>query len=214
MPLMLSANPSIYAALGDAIYNTMPRVEQLADVKAMKYHRTNIVEYLQRCREAKEQGYTLQKQGTEEQMQAYLERLRYLNAEYEFYVRATQSALKRTIDEDDYAAFSELIKTGLIDIDKNSDRILKFYESNRGESRLVEIEDYKAYQQELYELEQRQALKKEELYKSYKQRRIEQVRARQEAKKQAQRKAIDEEAEQKKLELHRTQKTELDQIAE
>ena len=152
----------------------------------------------------------LEKRAHEEaEDRAYLERLRDLNKEYEFYIRTAAKALSHSIEENNYRGFSELIKTGLIDIDKNSEQILTFYELNKGQGQLVEVEDYIAYREELIEFERKENAKRQEIYENYKQRRIDQVHARQEAKKRAQREAIEAEAERQKAELHKTQEEEL-----
>ena len=207
---LFATNPAIYAGLGDRLYDGMPKMMHLADTRVFANHREHITAFILSCEKAREEGLALEKGvHSEAEQKAYLERLRTLNKEYEFYIRTAAKALNRTIEQNDYKGFSELIKTGLIDIDKNSEQILTFYELNKGMGTLVEIEDYIAYREEIIELERREKEKRQEIYESYKQRRIDQVHARQEAKKRAQREAIDAEAERKKAELHKTQEEEL-----
>ncbi len=199
------ANPVIYAGLGDVIYDAMPKMAQLANVGAMAHHRENILQYLKKCEAARERGYALDKEGDDASRKAYIETLRALNGQHEFFIRTAHAALNQTIIDNDYQGFSALIKTGAIEIDRDPDQIVGFYELKRGESRLAEIEDYLNYRAALVAHEKEEKAKRQEIYDGYKQRRIDQVRARQEAKKKAQVRAINEETEQRKEALHRQQ---------
>lgn len=206
------ANPAIYAGLGDVIYDAMPKMAQLANVGAMAHHRDNILQYLKKCEAARTAGYAVDKGGDDTARKSYLETLRTLNGQYEFFIRTAHAALNQTIIDNDYQGFSALIKTGTIEIDRDPDQIVGFYELKRGESCLPEIEDYLNYQAALKAHEKEEKAKRQEIYDGYKQRRIEQVRARQDAKKKAQVRAINEETEQRKEALHREQAEGLEEI--
>jgi hypothetical protein len=205
-----AANPLAFSGLGNVIYDGMEKVAQLGDAQAVSSHHENIGKYLEKCERAKDEGYALDRRAPGAMdKKAYLELLRSLNNEYEFYVRTANVALNRTIEENNFAAFSELIKTDLIDIDKNSEQIISFYEMHRNGGVLQEIDDYIDFQKQLKELEQKEKAKRQQLYDDYRQRRIDQVHARQKAKKEAHRKAVEEETRRKKEELHRRQEEEL-----
>jgi hypothetical protein len=205
-----AANPVAYAGLGDVIYDGMPKIAQLGDASAVSSHHENISKYLGKCDRAKEEGFALDR-GAAGAMdkKAYLELLRSLNNEYEFYVRTANTALDRTIEENDYEAFSQLIKTGLINIDRNSEQIVSFYKMHKNGITLQEVDDYISYRKQLVELEKKEKAQRQKLYDSYRQRRIDQVHARQAAKKEAHRKAVEAEMERKKAEAHRMQEEEL-----
>lgn len=205
-----AANPVAYSGLGDVIYNGMPKMAQLGDALAVSSHHENIAKYLAKCEHAKEEGFALDRAAAGAMdKKDYLELLRSLHNEYEFYIRTANAALNRTIEENDYEAFSELVETGLIDIEKNSEQIISFYEMHRNGVKLPEIENFIEYRKQLVELEKKEQMERKKLYDSYRQRRIDQVYARQEAKKEAHRRAVEEETRRKKEELHRQQEEEL-----
>lgn len=206
----MGANPKLYSGLGDTIYDAMPKVSELAEVQAVAKHRNNIEAFLTKCSSTKEKGFVLDK-GTKDkkETQAYLERLRSLNSEYEFYVHTAEEALSRSIQDNDYGNFAALIRTGLIDIEDNSDRIVGFYELHKKGQPIEEIEDYIAYMKELKSLKAQEKAKRQALYQAYKQRRIDQVNRRYEEKKEARREAIDAETQRIKEEVKRQQAEEL-----
>lgn len=214
MTAALMANPVIYAGLGDIVYDNVPKIEALSEVGAMTNERPKIDQYLQMCADTKTAGYALDKGPRDEAKEHnYLVILRKLNAQYEYYVHVAHTALNNSMADNDYANFSGLIQTGLIDIDKNGDEIVAFYEGHKGMGTLVEVEDYIEYQTKMKKLEKREQTQRHEVYKSYKQRRIEQVRERQEAKKEARLQEVNEEADRKKEELRRMQQEELNQLS-
>jgi hypothetical protein len=208
---LLGANPVLYSGLGDPIYDGMPKLFELSEVAAVAEHKERIAAYLTRCRETKAEGFRLdagaKKKG---EIQAYLERLRDLDREYEHFVHIAQVAMQRSIERNDYKNFAALIGTGLIDIETQGDAVVGFYLEHNKQPPVEEIDAYIAYRNEIRALKAQERAKRRARYESYKKRRIEQIRQRQEAKKEAHREAIDAETKRIKEEVKRTQKTELE----
>jgi hypothetical protein len=215
LPLLLAtclmgANPKLYSGLGDTIYDAMPKMSELSDVEAVAKQRKNIEVFLEKCRFAKERGFALDHKAIDKaEAQAYLDRLRTLNRDYEYFVHVAEAALNRSLRENDYPNFVALIQTGLIDIESDSKRIVGFYKTHKTGKPVEEIEDYIAYQKQLSKLKAKEKAKRRALYQAYKQRRIDQVNSRYEAKKEARRDAIDEKTERIKEEVKRKQAEEL-----
>ena len=207
---MWAANPKIYAGLGDFIYDDMVNISQLGELDAMGNERVQIQAYLKRCQNVKERGFSLDNNGSVEEKENYLETLRSLETERKFFVNAANAALERKIQENDFEGYKELLQTGMIDIEKNSDDIINFYALNKSsENTIVEVEDYLIYRQALKKQEAEETVRRGAIYKSYRQRRLEQINRRQTENKAAEVNRIEAEREQKKEEIYKEQKEEL-----
>lgn len=209
--LGLAENPKIYSGLGDLIYDDMESMSRLSDIKAMTKYNESIDTYLEKCQTVRQSGFDLEKnKPTPAETKAYLNRLRSLEKEHAYYLRMTNTALLQAIQTNDYETYSELIKSGLIDIETNSEDIVGFYLQNRNEHNvLAEVEDFMKYQEELKKRENQEEAQRQSLYRSYKQRRINQINKRQAQKKAAITKSIDDERERTKLDVYKKQEEEL-----
>lgn len=209
--LGLAENPKIYSGLGDMIYDNMESMSRLSDIKAMAKYNESIDAYLEKCQEVRKNGFDLEKnKPTPVETKAYLNSLRSLEKEHAYYLRMTNAALLQAIHNNDYETYSELIKSGLIDIEKNSDNIIGFYLQNRNENNsLVEVEDFMKYQEELKKRENQEAARRQSLYRRYRQQRINQIHKRQAQKKAAITKSIEDERERTKLDVYKKQEEEL-----
>lgn len=209
--LSLADNPKIYSGLGNVIYDDMESISRLSDIKAMAKYNDSIAAYLEKCRAVRKSGFALEKnQPTPAETKAYLNSLRSLEKEHAYFLRLTNSALLQTIQNNDYNGYSELIKSGLVDIEKNSEDIVGFYLQNRNEyNALAEVEDFMRYQEELQKRENQEEARRHSLYRSYKQQRIRQIHKRQAEKKAAITKSINDERERTKMEVYKQQEEEL-----
>lgn len=201
---LYAQNPKVYNSLGDIIYGDMIKISNLADTKGMKSHQKNIDKYLKKCLALQEKGYVLDRKGGDPK--AYLDELRKLAKEYDFFVRAAHASLDKTMADNDYTAFSELIKTGLIDIEKHGGQIIGFYEMHRSDTNTIpEIESYIQYQNELKKQEAEARAKRRAIHTNYKQRRIDQINQRQSKKKAAFAQEVEDERERTKQEVYKEQ---------
>ena len=203
-------NPKIYAVLGDPVYNDIPKIRQLADVKVMVKERYNIIRYLKKAEDTKKLGIALDNDNAGFlNKKDYLVAVRYLDHEHKRYLRLAETAVKNAIQEEDYPSFAQLIESGLIDIEANEEEIFGFYEAYRDDTNISLLDEHLQALQMQESLKQKEKAKRSSGYTSSKQRRLDQIHARQKAAKEARQKAIDEEMERKKMEAHRLQKEEL-----
>lgn len=211
---LFAANPAAFATLGDPIFNAVPQIEQLGRTKVFQAQHEKIKFFLEECEDVKARGFALeQAEKDPQQIKRYLNKLRQLDTEYKQLQHGVQTALKRSIETNDYEGFVELIETDMIDIEKHASLILPFYETHKERQKIESIESYLAYLEEANALEEQERAEKDaekqELYQSYRQHRLEDVNRRQAAKKAAYRKAVEAEMERQKEQVHTTQKTEL-----
>ncbi len=205
---LYAQNPKVYQKLGDVIYDDMIKISNLADTKAMNSYAQSIDKYLNACMTLKEEGLALDRDGGDEKV--YLNKLRKLANEYDFFLRAAHTSLHQTMAYNDYAAFSELMETGLIDIEKDTDQIIAFYEKHRIQvNEIPEIESYIAYRDEIKKQDANALAERRAIYDRYKQRRVDQINRRQAKKKAAFAKEVEEERARTKEEVYKEQKEEL-----
>ena len=188
----------------------MPKVSELSDVKAVAEYRSKMEKFVARCAALKKEGFALDKGAKEKaETQVYLDTLRALNQEYEFYQHVADTALEASVRKNDYATFAALIGTGLIDVEARSNLILPFYQKYRTMGPIEEVDAYIDYLNETKALKDQARAKRRAQYEAYKKRRVQQINDRQEAKSEARREAIDEETRMIKEEVKRTQEQEL-----
>ena len=131
--------------------------------------------------------------------------MRSLSKEHAHFIRIAKERLEYAMEEGNYPSFSYLVETGLIDI-KENEKIIGFYEAYRDDNNISRLDEYLNILQMQRSLEEKEKVRRKSGYKSYKQRRLDQIHERQKVKKEAREQEIDEEMEQKKLEAHRQQK--------
>ncbi|MEA3373485.1 MAG: hypothetical protein U9Q62_07330 [Campylobacterota bacterium] len=205
---LYAQNPKVYAGLGDVIYGDMVKISNLADTKLMSSHQENIDKYLRKCLNLHKKGLIIDRDGGDEK--AYLNELRTLAKEYDFFVRTAQRSLHQAMSNNDYDAFSQFIKSGLIDIEKDDEQIIGFYELHRSETNVIpEVESYIEYRDELKKQEAEALAARRALYLKYKQRRIDQINRRQSNKKAAFAQEVEDERVRTKEEVYKEQKQEL-----
>lgn len=202
--------PKIYATLGDLIYDDVESISRLGDIKVMSRYEEPISRYIDDCEVARMHGFVLDVEDpAPEALKSYLLELRALDDKRLFFIRMTGRALLKAIEQDDLKSYSELIKSGVIDIERHSDSVIEYYLHHRHESYLVEIEDLMRFKRELKKDENQESASRQTLYKDYRQRRIDQIHKRQEEKKLVAREAIDSESERTKHELNQELEKEL-----
>lgn len=196
--------PKLYAGLGDLIYSDMESIFRLGDIEVMSKYDESIARYIGNCKVAHKHGLVLDIEDPDPKAaKSYLEELRALDKERTFFIRMAERELSKAIEQDDLLSYSELIKSGVIDIERYSESVTDYYQRYRSVNYLVEVEELMRYQSELKKRENQEVTNRQTLYKSYRQRRIDQIHKRQSEKKAVMRETIDAERESAKRELNR-----------
>ena len=124
---LLSANPKIYSALGDVVYDNVQMIEELKNISEFKEQERQIDEYVKSVHLAKEIGFSIEMGTQELNKKEYLETLRELSKINDMFFRQAQKMYKNSIEQEDTILWSKIINSGLIDIQKYKDEILEFY---------------------------------------------------------------------------------------
>jgi len=209
--LLLSAsdNPKAYASLGDKIYDNANNIKKLEDIGDYYLYIDDIEKYLQEVNATKELGYTLDKNSSIESKKIYLNKLRTLSHDNDYYSRMAETSFNSSLRNKDSALFSQVINSGLIDTKKYKKEILDYYFAHSEDiNRSGVIQNYldedKALQEERERLRKKYKTKKmleaEKIQRLREQDKIEQLQLE---------KKLNKAVEKKKIEIREEQKKEL-----
>ena len=120
-------NPKIFSALGDVIYDNVSHIVKLKDIDTFKGFSKKIDIYSQKVKKAQEMGFELESGNKEIDKMVYLNTLRTLSKENDYFIRNVNSAYKSSIQSKDSKLFSKVINNGLFDADKHKDEIIEYY---------------------------------------------------------------------------------------
>lgn len=123
-------NPKVYAALGDIIYNNIDNIVKLKEIDTFKNFSEKINNYSSSVQKAKEIGSNIESGNKNVSKSLYLETLRTLSKENDYFVRSVKSAYTTSIAKQDSKLFIETVNSGLVDTDKNREQIIEYYLSH------------------------------------------------------------------------------------
>ena len=202
-------NPQAYAALGDVIYDNAKGIKKLQSINSFSVLKPKIEKYLLDVSETKKYGFALDNNKDATTKKEYLNKLRELSKTNDFFVRSARSTYRSALQNNDSQLFSKLLNTGLIDIKSNLTQIKTYYEQHSDEINATQYvknffdEDEKLKQEALKS--KKPHITKEQLEEL----RIKRIRENDRAKREALKKALDEEAIRKKIKIREEQKKEL-----
>ena len=122
--------PKVYSSLGDKIYDNAPKIEKLSKIKEYKEFEDKIDNYIKDVKDAMSLGYALEYKLSKNN-EKYLKQLRELAKTNDFFVKSANSMFKKSMKTDNYELFVNIIDTGLIDLDRNKEIILEYYNANK-----------------------------------------------------------------------------------
>jgi len=125
--ILLATNPKPYSALGDVIYNNIEKIEKLKSLDTYKLYTDEIDAYIKKVEKTKEDGFLLEKKSPKVSKKGYLNSLRELSKENDYYLRAIKNSYKESMEKNNYTLFSNIINSELIDTQKHKDEIIDYY---------------------------------------------------------------------------------------
>ncbi len=201
-------NPKVYSALGDVIYNNIDNIVKLKDIEIFTSFSEKINNYSKNVQKSKDIGFDIESGNKHIDEVAYLENLRVLSKENDYFLRSVKSAYSASIKKEDTMLFIETVNSGLLDTDKSREEIIEYYLSHSDDINASGViqkyldEDAKLKSKKsTYTYEQAKKLRQEA--------KIRRIRE-DDMKKQARlEKELTEEVKQKKIEIRENQKREL-----
>jgi len=207
--ILFAQNPFPYAALGDLIYDNVNKIKNLENINVLKKYSIEINKYTSDVALAKKEGFKLDHNSSQAQRKHYLNHLRELAQQNDFFKRLVDVAYKNAIKKEDTQTFSALINSGLLDTEKYKKEIIDYYFEHQQELPATGL--IQSYLDEDAKLRAKKEAQQKR-YKSKKEREAERIRwIREEDKRQKEylEKKLQKELEEKKQEIREYQKTEL-----
>ncbi len=204
-----AANPHVYAALGDGIYNNANKIAKLKNVKSYAAFAPKVDTYIKKVKETKELGFAVESGEKKDQAKTYLKRLRTLAKQNDFFVRSANSLFESSLKKGDYKSVMELLDTGIIDTKRNRNKIVSFWEEHKGQ-----FEPKGEFKRVIQESELRKNTKSSaEYYRKLKklreQEKIRRLREKDKRRQEQLQKKLEEELKRKKRQIEEEQKKEL-----
>lgn len=127
------ANPVVYAALGDTIYNNASKIEDLQNLKEFQVYKDEIIKYIEEIKSVKTIGFSIENGDSTVSKGDYLKKLRKLSKTNDFYVKTVNSNFKFSVKNNDNELFVNSVDSGLVDIDRFGEDIKKYYLAHEDE---------------------------------------------------------------------------------
>ncbi|MDF1876582.1 hypothetical protein JHD47_01985 [Sulfurimonas sp. SAG-AH-194-L11] len=125
--LLAAHNPKPYAALGDVIYDNVQNIESLKSIDTYKLYEDDIDKYVSEVYKTKQEGYKIEKSSTSVEKKEYLNKLRSLSKTNDYFLRSLKTLYNEAMNKENYKLFSQIINSGLIDIQNKKKEIIDYY---------------------------------------------------------------------------------------
>ena len=129
---LFAANPSIYAALGDKLYDNAFKVKNLKQLSEYKPFEQKIDDYLDELEEAKKLGFAIEKGERPDAAKAYLEKLRKLAKTNDFFLRSANAVFEKGLQKGDVYLVMMMLDLGIVDAQRYKRQLLDFYNRHKG----------------------------------------------------------------------------------
>ncbi len=202
---LYAQNPAIYASLGDKIYDNANGIDLLLQVETLEAHHKKIFEYMFTTSEAKKQGQMISDHNpTAISPKEYLNTLRKLSKENDYYTRIARVAYKKAIADAKLKDIKLLLDSNLLENEKSLIELELFYEVNADKLDLSIFMSYLNINEN-----GNKVVKVKKSSGNVNASKVERLREKEKRKELANKKEIDAEIDKQKEELHKKQKSEL-----
>ncbi len=123
-------NPSVYSSLGDKIYNSLSKVNNLKNIENYTQHSLKIYEYTVDVQETRKLGFGVESGKMLDRKHEYLEKLRELYKINEHFHNMAYESFKASISNNDSKLFQNIVNSGMIDVNANKDDIISYYKAH------------------------------------------------------------------------------------
>ena len=204
-----ASNPKVYAQLGDTIYNNVSAIDKLKDMKAFELYHDKMAKYVEDVKQTKLIGYAIENGYSKVDKMEYLNRLRKLAKQNDFYLRLAQQSYARALENEKSDLFVSLINSGAIDTASRKNEIIDYYYAHKEDINATGVIqnflDEDAKLRALKEAEYKNRKTKKQLEEE----RLRRIREKDRREQEALEKKLEMELEKKKKELREEQKKEL-----
>ncbi len=204
--LLFANNPRVYSAIGDDIYNNVTEIDNLKNVAEYQADTKRIDDYVKDVQATKDIGLKIESGDKTQSPSKYLQKLRILSKTNLEYKRSVNINFNKSINEENSLLFSQMLNSGLLDINANKKNIFNYYSSHKDDIEVSpNIQILLDEQAAILKLKQARNLTKKQIEES----RIKRLRRLDKEKKEKIAKVLEEELIQEKKDIRKTQKIEL-----
>ncbi len=139
--LLSAANPIVYAALGDLLYNNAQSIKKLQAIPLYTSQTKIISDYLTKLEATKKMGFAIEMGDTSVDKKVYLQDLRALSKKNDAFVRSANTSFRQALENEDSTLFAQLVNSGLIDIKKHKNEILHYYYNHNEDMNITDVID-------------------------------------------------------------------------
>jgi len=207
--LFAQNNPIVYAALGDNIYNNLPAIEELQNLKEFQVYKDQILTYVEDVRSAKVMGFAIEEGDKSISKGEYLSKLRILSKINDSFVKNINANFKFALKNEDNKLFVNSVDSGLIDIKRYKKTIRTYYYKHEDDideygdvlSLLINGHESVKVTKKVYKGKSKQDIQDEKMKR---------IRQKDKEKQEAIQKSLEDELVRKKANIRKVQKEELD----
>lgn len=131
--ISLSKNPNVYTSIGDVVYDNVKKIESLKKIEKYEAYSNKIDAYALKVRKAKSLGFGVESGARSNVKLDYLKTLRELEKVNTYFMRTVKNSFNSSIETSDNELFIALVNSGLIDTQKNKNKIMSYYKLHKNE---------------------------------------------------------------------------------
>lgn len=137
---LFAQNPKSFAALGDVLYDDVPKFEQLKEIAAMQEFTPVIDSYIALAKQTKKVGFSVDAKQSQVNAKEYLKALRKLSAEHDAIVVSSRTRFKEALSDEDGVTINAMVHCGVIKTDDYEDALIRYYDEFSEDQNLSSLE--------------------------------------------------------------------------
>lgn len=122
-----SEHPVVYSALGDNLYNNAEKIDELQNLKEFQVYKDKIITYIKEIGYTRTKGFAIAEGDKSISKGEYLKELRTLSKINDFFVQKINSNFKNAVKNEDNELFINSVDSGLLDTQRYKKDIRTYY---------------------------------------------------------------------------------------
>ena len=204
---LFAQNPSIYALLGDVIYNNANEIKELTKVSSFENEKKDIEDYIDKTEQLKQIGFLIDSGDGNYSNREYLKDLRELSKENDKFVRLVNSKFIDAIDNNDTNTFVQLIDLDIVQKEKSIEKVKSFIRAHEGD---VNSTEYYLQYKDALQTEKIEQNKAQKTSNNEKMSQIERIREKDKKRQKALQEELEKMMKDKKKQIYKQQKDALE----
>ncbi len=127
---LFAQNPKVYHEIGDDIYNNIENIKNLKNIDRYTSFTHKIDSYIFDVKQMKIFGFSVESGERIDDKLVYLERLRNLSKENDYFFKSVNKSFDEAIKNEDSSLFKNMLDSKMINIKKNKNKILIYYKEH------------------------------------------------------------------------------------